>query len=184
MNTKANVLCLVLLSATWMVGQSIGSGSAGSGAAHAGTAGQSTTPGQTTSPRNTNPAPGTAAPTPGTAAPTPGTAAPKPGTASPKPGTAPNTNGSTQQSPNDTPTPGTTSPGSETPGATTPPPEPDPTPFELVESGTLSSAQGVPWCRPSNSELLHKLRSDSHYACFRLTLPSPDFGIALVLVPG
>ena len=41
MNTKANFLCLVLLSATWMVARSIGSGSAGSGAAHAGTAGQS-----------------------------------------------------------------------------------------------------------------------------------------------
>jgi hypothetical protein len=50
MNTKATVLCLVLLSATWIVAQSTGSGNAGSGAGHAGTAGQSTTPGQTTSP--------------------------------------------------------------------------------------------------------------------------------------
>jgi hypothetical protein len=89
MNTKATVLCLVLLSATWIVAQSTGSGNAGSGAGHAGTAGQSTTPGQTTSPGNPNPASGTAAPTPGTAAPTPGTAAPTPGTASPNPGAAP-----------------------------------------------------------------------------------------------
>src|ERR1700720_2149350 len=101
------VLCLVLLSATWIVAQSTGSGNAGSGAGHAGTAGQSTTPGQTTSPGHTNPASGTAAPTPGTVAPTPDTAAPTPGTASPNPGTAPNTNGSTRQPP----APGTTSPG-------------------------------------------------------------------------
>jgi hypothetical protein len=122
---QRTVLCLVLLSATWIVAQSTGSGNAGSGAGHAGTAGQSTTPGQTTSPGNTSPAPGSAAPTPGTAAPTPGTAAPTPGTASPNPGTAPNTNGSTPQSPNGTPAPGTTSPGSETPGSTTPPPVPN-----------------------------------------------------------
>jgi hypothetical protein len=62
MNTKTTVLCLVLLSATWIVAQSTGSGSAGSGVGHPGTAGQSTTPGQTTSPGNTNPAPGSAAP--------------------------------------------------------------------------------------------------------------------------
>lgn len=62
--------------------------------------------------------------------------------------------------------------------------EPDRTPLELVESGARSSVQGVPWFRPSNAELLHKLQSDSHYPSFRLTLPSPDFDIALVLVPG
>ena len=39
MNVKATVLCLVLLSATWMVAQT--AGSAGSGAGHAGSAGQS-----------------------------------------------------------------------------------------------------------------------------------------------
>jgi len=62
--------------------------------------------------------------------------------------------------------------------------EPDSATFELVESGTLSSVQGVPLFRPNKSELLHKLQNDSHYASFRLTLPSPDFDIALVLVPG
>jgi hypothetical protein len=149
MNTKSTVLCLVLLSATWIVAQSTGSGKAG----RAGTAGQSTTPGQTTSPGNTNPPSGTAAPTPGTA--------------SPNPGTAPNTNGSTRQSPNGTPAPGTTSPGSETAGATTPPPE-QPVPnnqppnnqyqkwepvratFEVVESRARSSVPGVPLFCPNN----------------------------------
>ena len=61
---QRTVLCLVLLSATWIVAQSTDSGNAGWGPGHAGTAGQSTTPGQTTSPGNTNPPSGTTAPTP------------------------------------------------------------------------------------------------------------------------
>jgi hypothetical protein len=56
--------------------------------------------------------------------------------------------------------------------------------FELVESGRRSSVQGVPLFCPNNSELLHKLQNDSDYACFGLKLPSPDYDIALVLVPG
>ena len=147
------------------MGQSTGSGSAGSEAGHSGTAGRLLP--------KTRIQPPAAPRTPGTAAPRPGTAAPTPGTASPNPGTAPNTTGSTPQSPNDTPAPNTTSPGSETPGATTQPPEqpvpnsqsrePDRTPFELLESRTRSSVQAVPLFYPNNSELLHKLQSDSNH---------------------
>jgi hypothetical protein len=62
--------------------------------------------------------------------------------------------------------------------------EPDGATFELVESRTRSSVQGVPLFCPNNSELLHKLQNDSDYVLFRLTLPSPEFEVALGLVPG
>ena len=41
--------------------------------------------------------------------------------------------------------------------------EPDRTPFELLESRTRSSVQAVPLFYPNNSELLHKLQSDSNH---------------------
>ncbi len=62
--------------------------------------------------------------------------------------------------------------------------QPDSATFELVEFGTRSSVQGVPLFCSSNLELVHKLQDNSDYACFPLTLPSPDFDIALGLVPG
>jgi hypothetical protein len=72
--------------------------------------------------------------------------------------------------------------------------EPDRTPFELVESRARSSLQGVPLFCPNNSELLHELPEatppgssvEQRQQCgyhIRLTLPSPDFDIASVLVP-